>query len=305
MEWFRGATMSEFKFACPVCGQHITCDSANSGSPMECPTCFRKLVVPQAPTDDSSKFILSAVQVSGKKPITELAPLANPAPSTPRWLPFVWAGVAVLVLAGGAFTAFKWGATRPHPHRAKEARPSPVAKPEPPSVAPAAPDPRWRLELTAARIPDLPACGRIKGREFRLQRATIQNGTLALRQGDKWPPDVGVTIVLPPRPPQDYAGKQFLIETNYAGKAPRVVLRIKDDQGQEVTQSVAAGYAMKLEFNQPIEGRLPGGIYLCTPDEAQSVVVGSFLAEIRKPNPPKPPKPPDSQGHAPPPPPAR
>ena len=41
--------MSEFKFACPVCGQHITCDAAAAGSQMNCPTCFRKIVVPRAP----------------------------------------------------------------------------------------------------------------------------------------------------------------------------------------------------------------------------------------------------------------
>ncbi|HEY9171970.1 MAG TPA: hypothetical protein VI136_06790 [Verrucomicrobiae bacterium] len=282
--------MSEFKFACPVCGQHITCDAANSGTPMECPTCFRKLVVPNAPADASSKFILSASLVPGKKPVAEVAPLVEVAAPAPRWLPFVWGGVTVLVLAGGALAAVKWGAVfKSHPRQVEDDRPRVVTRIEPPPALPAVPDPRWRLDLATVTIPDTPASGRIKGREFRLQRATIQNGTLALRQGDKWPPDVGVTILLPPRPPQDYAGKQFLIEPNFAGKAPRVVLRIKDEQGQEVTQSVTAGYAMKLEFNQAIEDRLPGGIYLCTPDEAQSVVVGSFLAEIRKPNPPKPP----------------
>jgi hypothetical protein len=55
---------------------------------------------------------------------------------------------------------------------------------------------------------------------------------------------------------------------------------------------VYAGYAMKLEFGRPVDQRLPGRIYLCTPDEARSVVVGTFSAEIRKPPPPKPPQPP-------------
>ena len=41
--------MSEFKFACPVCGQHITAGSSASGSQIVCPTCFQKIVVPQAP----------------------------------------------------------------------------------------------------------------------------------------------------------------------------------------------------------------------------------------------------------------
>ena len=43
------AAMSEFKYACPVCGQHIKCDSSQSGTTMECPTCFQKIIAPQAP----------------------------------------------------------------------------------------------------------------------------------------------------------------------------------------------------------------------------------------------------------------
>ena len=148
-------------------------------------------------------------------------------------------------------------------------------------------DPRWQLELKDVQIPTNTANGRILARAFQLQRATIQNGTFALRQGPTWPPDVGVTILLPQRPAEDYAGKQFLIATNYSGKAPRVVLRIKDDQQKEVTTGFPKGYAMKLEFGQVADGRLPGQIYLCTPDPAKSVVVGNFSAEIRKPNPPK------------------
>ena len=53
--------MSEFKFACPVCGQHITADSSASGSQLDCPTCFRKIVVPQAPAAET-KLLLSATQ---------------------------------------------------------------------------------------------------------------------------------------------------------------------------------------------------------------------------------------------------
>src|SRR5712672_2412427 len=60
--------MSEFKFACPVCGQHITADSSTSGGQLECPTCFRKIVVPQAPTAGDSKFIISAAQVAKPRP---------------------------------------------------------------------------------------------------------------------------------------------------------------------------------------------------------------------------------------------
>src|SRR2546423_353286 len=64
-----GELMSEFKFACPVCGQHITTDSRTSGGQLECPTCFQKIIVPQAPTSADSKLILSASQVGKPRPI--------------------------------------------------------------------------------------------------------------------------------------------------------------------------------------------------------------------------------------------
>lgn len=59
--------MSEFKYACPVCGQHISCDSSQSGTVMECPTCFQKITVPQAPSDAGQKFILTGSKVTDRK----------------------------------------------------------------------------------------------------------------------------------------------------------------------------------------------------------------------------------------------
>jgi len=62
--------MSEFKYACPVCGQHIKCDSSQAGSVMDCPTCFQKITVPQAPASEDQKLILTGTQVTGKRRTT-------------------------------------------------------------------------------------------------------------------------------------------------------------------------------------------------------------------------------------------
>ena len=54
------STMSEFKFACPVCGQHITCDSGSSGSHdgvphlLPQPRCAPGQRVPARPTSCSA-----------------------------------------------------------------------------------------------------------------------------------------------------------------------------------------------------------------------------------------------------------
>jgi hypothetical protein len=52
----------EFKFACPVCHQHIECVVEAGGQVIECPTCFQKIIIPQAPTGHTTKLILRAKQ---------------------------------------------------------------------------------------------------------------------------------------------------------------------------------------------------------------------------------------------------
>jgi hypothetical protein len=58
-------TVSELKFACPVCQQHIACDPGLGGLQMECPTCLAKIIIPKAPTGATTKLILRARQVHG------------------------------------------------------------------------------------------------------------------------------------------------------------------------------------------------------------------------------------------------
>ena len=99
--------MSEFKFACPVCGQHMLCDAEHGGAVMECPTCFQKIVAPQAPGSDS-KFILTGTKVSEKKIFVR--GLASPTGPADEKRNFSWitAGVfvAVLAAAGAAILFF-------------------------------------------------------------------------------------------------------------------------------------------------------------------------------------------------------
>jgi DNA-directed RNA polymerase subunit RPC12/RpoP len=72
--------MSEFKYACPVCGQHIKCDSSQAGMVMTCPTCFQKITVPNAPASQEQKFILTGTKVGNERPLPKLT---EPAPVTP------------------------------------------------------------------------------------------------------------------------------------------------------------------------------------------------------------------------------
>ena len=42
--------MSEFKFSCPHCEQHIQCDSKFCGRQIQCPGCNHLIVIPPSPT---------------------------------------------------------------------------------------------------------------------------------------------------------------------------------------------------------------------------------------------------------------
>ena len=68
--------MSEFKFACPICGQHMMCDESHGGSVMECPTCFQKITAPQAPAPDA-KFILTGTKAGERNVLSAAWPGAD------------------------------------------------------------------------------------------------------------------------------------------------------------------------------------------------------------------------------------
>ena len=100
--------MSEFKFACPVCGQHMMCDASQGGSVMECPTCFQKIIAPQAPGPDS-KFILTGTKLSEKK--INVRGVEAPAAAAPQksFPAAILIGVLVVALAAGAGLFFFGG----------------------------------------------------------------------------------------------------------------------------------------------------------------------------------------------------
>ncbi len=93
--------MSEFKYACPVCGQHIKCDVSQAGSVMECPTCFQKITVPNAPASGEQKFILTGTQVSAR-PGQNLQSGDSTRFYARTKFPLAAIGLLVLVLAGAA-----------------------------------------------------------------------------------------------------------------------------------------------------------------------------------------------------------
>lgn len=276
--------MSEFKYACPWCGQHIRCDASQVGAEMECPTCFQRIIVPQAPATDDPKFIITGGKISKRPSPSAYSNAALEPAVVEKKFPVavifllslaVAAGAAILVLRGNFFRP---SAPPPAPVVVKIPAAAPV-------VTVPQPDANWTLDLADA-VPETAATGRINGAAFTCQRATLQGGTLNLRQGGKGPPDLGVSVFLHAVRSEDLAGQIVGIATNLPS-APRVALRWKDEQQQAVTKNFSGGYALRVEFGAISGNRLPGKIYLCTPDEKRSFVLGAFTAEIQKPKPPK------------------
>ncbi len=283
--------MSNFKFACPVCGQHITADPGTSGKQIECPTCFQKIVVPQAPESGEAKFILSASQVGKPRPL----PAAAAADSLPRPIStgtkFSLAGIAFVILAlaaGAGLFVFRKQIFKPGGEQAQKKAPArQTAQGGSKSAQPAPTGTNWTLDLGNATLPEWTAAGLIHGSNFVCQRATVEGRTLALRQGAGWPPPLGLTLVLSSRPVEDLSGQTAGMTPDQSPPGTRAVLRWKDEQQQDAKAEFRTGYAFKLAFGQPTNGVLPGKIYICLPDQARSFVAGAFEAEIRKPPPPK------------------
>ncbi len=101
--------MSEFKYACPVCGQHMMCDSSQAGTTMECPTCFQKIVAPQAPSMADPKFIITGTKVGAERPIPAVVANAQPLPAPVPERSFPAPAVvfmALFFIAAGVLFAF-------------------------------------------------------------------------------------------------------------------------------------------------------------------------------------------------------
>jgi hypothetical protein len=284
--------MSEFKFACPVCGQHITCDSGSSGSQMACPTCFRNLVVPQA--TGSQSFVLTATEVQNRPtPVPGAISVGGSNSRQARTFSLATL-VTGIIICGVLAAAVTFGVSQYRqradkvdsrdPGKSVGGTSNPVAAPLIVLPPPPADATNWTLNLATAKIPNTPVSGAVHGYGFKLDRAVIQAGRLDLRQGPKWPPDVGISLHLYAERTEDLAGRTVILEATRTN-APRLILRWKDAQDQATTKEYRKGYAARVEFGTVSSNRLTGKIFIAMPDENKSYVAGTFSAEIRRPQP--------------------
>ena len=78
--------MSEVKFACPHCAQHILCDDAWCANPIACPACGKELFVPRLATFPQTQPGKLALAV----PVAAKARFEPRAPDLHVWTPKEW-----------------------------------------------------------------------------------------------------------------------------------------------------------------------------------------------------------------------
>ena len=275
--------MSEFKFACPVCGQRMAVDSSATGAQVECPTCFQIVIVPKAPTE-GSKYQLSATQYI--KPVILPPP---PKPQTPPVVPQRKNAVLIFILifACAIVTALF---IREKIVSSQQEQALVNATNAPVSISPL-----WRLDLSAVTFPNRPVAGQIHGRHFVSRQAVLQNGLLVFRSERGWQSATSAGIFISTNAfstnaAQFLSGKSFEIGTNHAGFAPGISLFWQDGE-LRVMEMFTNGFALKLQFGQLSDDRLPGEIYVCLPDTKKSYFAGTFTAEVQRLRPPRRPSP--------------
>ena len=288
--WNVLAEMSEFKYACPVCSQHIKCDSSQAGTRMTCPTCFQEIIVPQAPASEHQTLIISGIK-AGDRPQAK-SPELNPyaAPAEKRISGVVV--VLVIFLLIGLAVGFVYrttiieplleGKNHTPPKPASQAtNAGPGAGITNAANPPMADDTNWVLDLAKATIPDSVAAGRIHGQDFQVERAVFSHGYLVLRAEDGGPVFFGVTINFNRAQAAALAGKNLNIQAD-TNKSARVTLHWEEDSGPH-EDSYDINYALRLQFGSLTNRHLPGHIYLCTPDPQKSYLMGAFNAEVHVP----------------------
>lgn len=275
--------MSEFKFACPVCGQHMMCDASQGGSVMDCPTCFQKIVAPQAPAEDT-KFILTGTKLTEKRPVT--AVVDNSVRLEKTFPVGAVIGLLLLALSAGAagyyFYTKKPSPPTPPSSPARTVATASSTSAKPVIIAPLANDANWSLELGTNAIVDTPVAGRIHKQDFIVERAYFSNGALTLRAGSKGAVEFGAFVHFGGAQAESLSGQSINVTAD-TDKAAKVSYRWKDEGGTVQKPVFESGYAMRLEFGQLANNHLPGKIYLCTPDAEKSYLLGSFNASVSKP----------------------
>jgi hypothetical protein len=129
-------------------------------------------------------------------------------------------------------------------------------------------------------IPAHPAKGKVAGRTFDVEQATINNGVLAFVQGGG-ANAVEIALDLRTKRWDVPASRTFKVLKQTKGELPQVTVRVTEAGQRLAPQSYGDRYTMFLELGAEKDKKLPGKIHLALPDEQESVIAGTFEAQVK------------------------
>lgn len=142
------------------------------------------------------------------------------------------------------------------------------------SATPATPS-LWTMDLANAAYPQGAASGRVHGADFTVGSCLFKNGDLKITSaGDK------TLFVIIRGLDDDAQGHRYELSPFQSGNVQVYVHWSENGQGR--SQSFAGAYALKLEFGNIAERKMPAQIYLCLPDDDKSYLAGALDARIAK-----------------------
>lgn len=136
-------------------------------------------------------------------------------------------------------------------------------------------------DVTAALPPpNKPLSGTLHGRAFRLDRATLEDGGLELRQGTNFFADVSVKIYLNPKEGESLEGKVYKVggdkKTGFSSVQVHLKWVEKEDDLPKTEMFGSDEFSLALEFGKRVNYNMPGKISLTLKDKMKSHLEGTF-----------------------------
>lgn len=126
-----------------------------------------------------------------------------------------------------------------------------------------------------------PAGGQIAGLPFTVERATLRDGILTLRQGSEFFADREVAIFLFLKNGESPVGRKWEVGAARDMSNPHVHFSWREaGQSLPKTKILMSDYRLHLEFQPGANGALTGRIALSAPGEQGSRVNGTFTAQV-------------------------
>jgi len=153
-------------------------------------------------------------------------------------------------------------------------------------VAADSPKPEWTSDLSKMKAPDAPVSGKIQGLDFTMEAVKYEpsSSTLSFRQGKNLFPDAEITVFLFLKEDESPEGKIFemAIDVPISAHQPHVhIERSFPNKKLPTVLAYSSKYAMKLQLGAKKDGKVPGTIYVCLPDDDKSFVAGTFSVEVK------------------------